>query len=118
MRPADGLYWSGSCWSYQRHEALLYADLQLAHEDYQRLVVQPYLDKPVRVFQAPMNILVRTEQPFTIQELIDYLNRAFRGIVDTDACGDGPVPECLVLLRADFDSLRETGKPGNDGPTQ
>lgn len=119
VRPLDEKFWTGSDWTPQRRGALLYANLVEAHEEYQRLAVRPYLDKPLREFRAELYVQVRTDQPYSLPELVAYLNRAFRGIVDTDACGDGPVPECLVLLRASFMELKELDQPGNgDGSAQ
>lgn len=111
VRPSDGLYWTGSCWSYQRHEALLYENLQLCHEDYQRLITQDYAHKPIQYFKVVTHVVVRSDVPVTKKQVRRYLEKAYRGIVDTDACGDGPVEGSLVILRTDFDTLSEAGPP-------
>jgi hypothetical protein len=106
-----GQYWNGSDWVYCRNEALLYENLQLCHEDYQRLITAEYATKPVQHFKVITHIVVRSDVPVTKKQLRKWLNRAYRGIVDTDACGDGPVEGSLAVLRTDFDRMKEVEFP-------
>jgi hypothetical protein len=72
-----------------------------------------YQDKSVRTFEATIRVRVFADQPFDVEALREYLERASRFSQDAERMGDGPVDGCLVLQRADYSQLREV-KPAED----
>ena len=106
-------YWTGDGWTHELRKALRHADILGAHTEYQQVMEALYQDKPVRTFVATIKVQVFTDQPFDVEALRDYLERASRFSQDTERMGDGPVGGCLVLQRAAYSQLREV-KPAED----
>jgi hypothetical protein len=109
-----GRYWTGDGWAADLHRALRHADILGAHQEYQRVMEQLYQDKPVRTFEATIKVQVFTDQPFGVEALRDYLERASRFSQDTERMGDGPVEGCLVLQWADYSTLEEVKPTAKD----
>jgi hypothetical protein len=100
-------YWTGDGWTHDLRKALRHANILGAHTEYQQVMEELYQDKPVRTFEATIKVRVFTDQPFDVEALRNYLERASRFSQDTERMGDGPVGGCLVLQRADYSQLRE-----------
>jgi hypothetical protein len=112
----EGCYWTGGGWTRDPSTALRHATILDAHQEYQRVVEEICHDKPVRSFRAVIRVRVFTDQPFDVEELRDYLERASRFSQDTERMGDGPVNACLVLQNADYSELKEVpAAPGGPG---
>jgi hypothetical protein len=73
VRDNDGIeeYWNGERWSTKN--GMLYVTEQDLARDYERLEMQQVDHLPERVFEAPVVIRIRSDKPFTLQELQDYL---------------------------------------------
>lgn len=102
----DGRVWAGQDWSENRTDAIVWADLQAAHLEYNRLQLEAYHGKPVREFECRLVIRVHGDQAFALAELREYLLRACRLTMDVEAQGDGPVDGTFVVPVAMFESLR------------
>jgi hypothetical protein len=110
-----GRNWTGDGWTTGLRRALRHADILGAHQEYQRVMERLYQDKSVRTFEATIQVRVITDQPFDVEALRDYLERASRFSQDTDRVGNGPVKGCLVLQWADYSTLEEVKPTAGDG---
>jgi hypothetical protein len=109
-------FWTGDGWTPDVRQALGNASILDAHKEYQRVVEEISHDKPVRTFEAVIRVRAFTDQPFDVEALRDYLERASRFCQDTERMGDGPVTGCLVLQKADYSVLKEVPTvPGGPG---
>jgi hypothetical protein len=105
-------FWSSEEWTPDLLKALRHATILGAHQEYQRVVEEHCHNKPVRTFEATIKVRVYIDQPFDLEALRDYLERAIRFSQDTERMGDGPVKGCLVLQKADYSRLKEmTAQP-------
>ena len=110
-------YWTGDGWMHDLRKALRHATILGAGEEYQRVMVELFKDKPVRIFEAVVRVQVFADQPFNVEALREYLERASRFSQDAERLGDGPVDGCLVLQKADYSVLKEV-KPAEDTTTR
>ncbi|SRR6266542_902306 len=110
-------YWTGDGWTLDLCKALRHADILGAHTEYQRVMEALYQDMPLRTFEAVIRVRVSTDQPFDVEALRAYLERASRFSQDTERMGDGPVDGSLVLQIADYSVLKEV-KPAEDTTTR
>jgi hypothetical protein len=121
-----GRFWDGKKWTRQRRRARLYADDQDVALVFRELEDWQYKDKPLRTFQAPLNIRLRADQDIDINTLGGYLQRVVAILIDLqrvvailidqDRCGTGPVPDSVVQLDVTWADIREvnTDQEGAD----
>lgn len=105
----DGRFWDGKKWTCQGECARLYADHQDVAVAFRELEERLYKNKPLRMFQATLNIRVRADQNYSVQDLQDFLVRSVSILIDQDRCGTGPVSDSLVQLDITWE-LRESGR--------
>jgi hypothetical protein len=99
-------FWTGDGWVNDLRKALRHADIRGAHTEFQRIMEELYQHKPVRTFEAVIRVRVFADQPFDVEALRDYLDRASCFSQDTERMGAGP-EGCLVLQVADYSGLIE-----------
>jgi hypothetical protein len=111
-----GRFWDGKKWTRQRRRARLYAEDQDVALVFREIEERQYKDKPLRTFQAPLNIRVRADHDIDISGLGGYLQRAVQIMIDQDRCGTGPVPDSLVQLDVTWIDMQEenTDQEGNE----
>jgi hypothetical protein len=85
-----------------RSQATLFASPAKADDMVRQLREMEYLDRPIREFGVKATIRVSGNPDFSKADLIEFLNRAVAVSVD----GDGPVPDSLLTVTFDWDSIR------------
>lgn len=99
----DGKFWTGEEWGYR---PCLWADLRSANNEYNRLQLEPFIGQPAQEFECRLVFRVHGDQPFTLEQLREYLFRSLRITVDVEAHGDGPAAGVFLLPLALLESLR------------
>jgi len=118
-RICDGFnrYWAGTHWSEPGDEetGLLYANSNEACHEVQRLLMLEYMDRPCRTFEAPVTIRLFSNEKITRGQLIDWLVRASKLLMDPKA-GNGPLADgALGLCVIDWNKIREVRRQGEEG---
>ncbi len=106
---SDGQVFDGTGWNQDRSRAVLFCEGRAAAIQFNALQEAICNDWALREFAVPLNIRVRSAQPFTQAALEEYLERAVRIMID-QAKGDGPVENSLVQLDVIWRQMRE--RPG------
>lgn len=111
-------YWTGSDWTEPQDEerGLLFSDSNTACHEVQRLLMLEYMDRPCRVFEAPVTLKLWTNQKVTRRQLIDWLAKVSKLVMDCPKLGNGPVDGSLGLCLIDWNKITEVGSGGADHP--
>lgn len=91
--------------SNQSH-ATLFASQAKADEMVRQLREMEMLDRPIREFKAKVKIRVLGNPEFNKADLLDFLKRSVAVSVE----GNGPVPDSLLTVTLDWDSIKQTKK--------
>lgn len=105
-----GRYFDGKGWSGVEGSALLYADLNTACHDLQKLQMIPFQTKRVRRYRAPVYVEVFTDKKIPLEQVREWLLKVSCLLIDSPRHGLGPVPDTLGLVRIQWSELKETKK--------
>ncbi len=100
-------YWTGSAWVADERKGLTYASSNDACIDVQRLLTAPYMDKPVRRFRAPVYLDLFCDRAIPKHELVRWLVRCSKLLLDHSNCGIGPVSGSLGNLTIEWGELEQ-----------
>jgi hypothetical protein len=104
LQRADGRFWTPrKKWSRHQRRAMLYANLGDCHKDYFALTDKEPKGK-CRHFVARFDVFVNGDEPFTEEDLKEWLMRHVNFTVTTE---DGPVDGCKTQIYARYGTLAE-----------
>lgn len=99
--------WSGDGWSENERDGLLYGDSPEACLEVQRLLQLEYTDKPVRRFRAPVYLDLYADEPLPTVQIVRWLSKASRLLIDSPQQGNGPAEGTLGLVRIEWGEIEE-----------
>ena len=102
-------FWTGAEWSEpgEDHRGLMYADCNRACHEVQRLLMLEYMDRPCRVFRAPVEVRLFADRDISQQELKAWLLKCSKLLIDTPREGNGPCEGSLGLVSIHWNELAE-----------
>lgn len=100
-------YWSGTDWTLNKDEALVYEDGNAGCEEMQRLLKLNFKHLPLRHFRAPVYLDLYSDQNFSLKELEKWLVQVSKLLIDPAPIGNGPVEGSLGLVRINWSELEE-----------
>ena len=103
---SDGQVFDGTGFTSDRERAILYAEGQEVALQFNALQDAMYKDCSIHEFVVPLNIRVRSAQPFSQAALEEYLERAVSIMIDQDK-GTGPVEQSMVQLDVTWREMRD-----------
>ena len=98
------LYWTGSGWSPEETEAMVFADANDASWVCHDVLMLAVSNRPIHRFVAPIYIELYGDKP-RLADLRQWLERAIRIVVDTPKHGLGPKGTVGVII-ADVEKTR------------
>jgi hypothetical protein len=101
----EGAYWTGSTWSTDHRKAYLFHRVGEVGESLYELMLSQ-ISGPVSSFVVPLVVQAKSETPFDLDKLKLWLNRAVHVAINAEL-GTGPVPNSMVMIRLDWDNLKE-----------
>jgi hypothetical protein len=114
IQNTGGRVFDGEKMVSDRNKAMVFAegrDIALAFNALQDAM---FKDCPLTEFTVALNIRVRAGEPFTKQQLAEYLERACCIMLDHDK-GTGPVEDSMVQLDVTWAGLVEKTTSGKKG---
>ena len=99
--------WTGEDWSDNERDSLLYSDSPEACLEVQRLLQLEYMDKPMRRFRAPVYLDLYADEPLPAVQIVRWLAKASRLLMDSPEHGNGPVEGALGLVRIEWGEIQE-----------
>lgn len=102
--------WSGHSWSEDHNEAILFAKSNDACAECQRLLMLEYLQLPVRRFKAPVYLDLFCDHEISQDQLVKWLAKVSKLLIDSLAFGNGPVEGSLGVVNIRWSELREVKK--------
>lgn len=99
--------WTGEGWSDNERDGLLYGDSPEACREVQRLLQLEYMDKPMRKFFAPVYLDLYADEPLPTVQIVRWLAKASRLLIDSPEQGNGPVEGTLGLVRIEWGEIQE-----------
>lgn len=104
-------FWTGTDWTEQGEEehGLMYSNSNEACHEVQRLLMLKYMNRPCRVFEAPVTIKLFADKPVSKRQLVDWLSRVSKLVMDSPKYGNGPLAGSLGLCLIDWNTLEEVG---------
>lgn len=103
---SDGHVFDGTGWNQDRSRATVFIGNQDVAVAYNALQDNLFKDCALTEFTVALNIRVRAGEPFTKQQLAEYLERATCIMLDHDK-GVGPVENSMVQLDVTWAGLVE-----------
>lgn len=105
-------FWTGTDWSEpgEDHRGLIYADSNRACHEVQRLLMLEYMDRPCRVFRAPVEVRLFADRDISHQELKAWLLKCSKLLIDAQAQGNGPCEGSLGLVSIHWHELNEVNE--------
>lgn len=100
------LFWSGSIWTEDKEQALIYADVDLALHDMQMFRVADFGLSQKQAFTIPLKVYVHSNTPVVFDQLQLWLKKALGFYADAKTHGDGP-GDSLVIAMLDIGKLSE-----------
>jgi len=98
------LYWTGSGWSAEEDEAMVFANANDASWVCHDVLMLAVSNRPIHRFVAPIYIELYGDKP-KLTDLKRWLERAMRIVVDTPKHGLGPKGTVGFII-ADVDELK------------
>ncbi len=98
------LYWTGSDWSAEETEAMVFANANDASWVCHDVLMLAVSNRPIHRFVAPIYIELYGDKP-KLADLRQWLERAMRMVVDTPKHGLGPNGTVGVII-ADVEKTR------------
>jgi len=98
------LYWTGSDWSAEETEAMVFANTNDASWVCHDVLMESVSDRPVHRFVVPVHLEIYGEKP-KLAALRQWLERAMRIVVDSPRHGLGP-KGTVGLIIADVEKTR------------
>lgn len=98
------LYWTGSGWSAEEDEAMVFANANDASWVCHDVLMLAVSNRPIHRFVAPIYIELYGDKP-KLTDLKRWLERAMRIVVDTPKQGLGPKGTAGVII-ADVEKTR------------
>lgn len=99
-------YWTGLDWHVDQELAQKFYEPNEPLQLINKFILQEYGQLPVRSFSAPVEVFVWSDKPYSREELLAWLSKVARLIVNRDS-EIGPVPHSFATLEIKWDSLRE-----------
>lgn len=103
---SDGQVFDGTGWNPDSGRAAIFNESQAVACQYNALQEEMCRGWVLQEFVVPLNIRVRSAQPFPKEALEEYLERAISIFLDQDK-GDGPVENSMVQLDVTWRQLQE-----------
>lgn len=103
---SDGEVFDGTGWTRDRNRAVLFSEGRDVALAFNALQEAQFKDMPLTEFSVTLNVRVRAGEPFTKEQLAEYLERATCIMLDHDK-GTGPVENSMVQLDVTWAALRE-----------
>lgn len=100
-------YWTGVEWVADESKGLMFASSNDACLEVQRLLKLHYGDLPVRRYRAPVFIDVHSDAAVPQDDLIRWLVRCSKLLLDTTNCGEGPTNGTLGSLTIQWGELEQ-----------
>lgn len=100
-------YYTGSDWSLDAKQALLYVDVPSAATTIHNLLLVEYHSKSVRRFRAPVEIERYGADELSINDLQRWLAKVTRLVMDSPKFGNGPLQGSLGLATIRWGELKE-----------
>lgn len=101
-------YWNESGWTKNLSEAGLFADPNEVAKKMHDILLNEVPGELVR-FVAPVIVEIKTGHSVSLKALQAWLDKAVEVFIDARQ-GTGPAPESMVMLRIDWDKLKEQSK--------
>ncbi len=98
------LYWTGSGWSAEEDDAMVFANANDASWVCHDVLMQAVSNRPVHRFVVPVHLEIYGEKP-KLTDLRKWLERAMRIVVDSPKHGLGPNGTVGVII-ADVDEMK------------
>lgn len=102
----DGKFWTGRAWTTDVPKACLYTRLRDAQQVCTGMQLRRQRGKRRREFTCQLRLTVHGDQPFTLDDLREYLQRAIQLSFDTFTAGEGP-GDSFVAAQALLFTLNE-----------
>ncbi|HMP57722.1 MAG TPA: hypothetical protein PKD86_00090 [Gemmatales bacterium] len=99
--------WTGDGWSEDERNGLLYGDSPEACIEVQRLLQLEYMDKPMRRFRAPVYLDLFADESLPTVQIVRWLAKASRLLIDSPEQGNGPAEGTLGLVRIEWGEIQE-----------
>lgn len=105
-------FWTGTDWSEpgEDHRGLIYADSNRACHEVQRLLMLEYMDRPCRVFRAPVEVRLFADRDISQKELKAWLLKCSKLLIDAQGQGNGPCEGSLGLVSIHWHELNEVNE--------
>jgi hypothetical protein len=103
---SDGQVFDGTGWTQDRSRAVWFNEGVALALQFNALQEAMFKNMPLVEFTVALNIRVRAGEPFTKQQLAEYLERATSIMLDHDK-GTGPVKNSMVQLDVTWAGLAE-----------
>lgn len=104
-------YWTGSTWSRDEDDGLLYADFERACRDLREIKLTETPDRNKRRYAATVVVDVICEKPVDMAELTAFLSKTARLVV-----GEAAPNGAMVFVQIDWTTMkRKRGGGGNQG---
>lgn len=99
--------WTGEDWSDDERDGSLYGDPPEACLEVQRLLKAEYSDKPMRRFRVPEYLDLFADEPHPTMQIVRWLAKASRLLIDSPEQGNGPAEGTLGLVRIEWGEIQE-----------
>lgn len=100
-------FWDGEKWSDDEAAGLLYATSNDACLEAQRLLMIPYMDKPLRRYKAPVYIDLFSDHEIPRPDLIRWLVRCSKLLLDHNTHGVGPASGTLGSVSIEWSGIEQ-----------
>jgi hypothetical protein len=102
-----GRVWTGTAWSNDENDGLLFADLNELGWTCRELLLDKAGAKPVFRFSASIEIDVLSDRKPDWIDVTIWAIRAVQLSVDYHRNGSGPISKSVAILRIDWGTVRE-----------
>lgn len=100
-------YWTGTEWTENENQGTMYASVNEAAMDLQKLLLEHHGKQKKQVFQAPVYLELYSDKEVSQAEVFNWLMRVARLIIDSPKHGNGPLQNTLGLVRIQWSEMKE-----------
>lgn len=100
------MFWTGTTWTEEKNQALVYSDADIALHDMQMFRVAEFGLTKKQTFTIPLKVYVHGNSPVDYDELQSWIKKALGLYADTKAHGNGP-GDSLVIAMLEIGELSE-----------
>lgn len=110
IKSEHGDFWTGSGWSKERGDAMIYASYVDLRADYKAIEDGMMKNQPVRVFEATITVHVYGTAKYDPDALKDYLFNAGAFYINEEKHGPGPEGVAKTQVIIDWNTLKEIAR--------